>query len=305
MAGASSPTSSPYAEVIKVYSTEDSNLTDWTNPRRIHMHRKTPSGVTVCCESFTAGGMVENPYNTLAFLTSDRFVPSDLELYTGTNDKSCACIGHVQHTSRWLRYALITISDALADSKEIRYAKTFGSVPTPTQRMYDAAMHPLVLLNLYRRGGLVLLARTRYNEVIRGHITILPRKAIYPSCRGPRLVIAQFERTLGDGDIGMWVYARQPGFPMLDKRTDERLAKLNCGPYPSETFRHRDNLSYPNQFHYPLPVVGHIVEIRGRDMDGQVEVAIQCAHEVFTDICVLRDQVGIPSNSNGPLTDDE
>ncbi|KAI0847575.1 hypothetical protein F5Y00DRAFT_271100 [Daldinia vernicosa] len=292
----------PYTDIIKVYSTEDDSLVVWTNPRRIHLHEKTSSGVTVCCESFTAGGIVENPVGTLHFLTSDRFVPADVEPHMDTNDKTCACVGYVQHTSRTLHYTLVAISDAVADREAARQAKILGCVPASMQQIQEFTMHPAMLKDLHRKHSLTLLARTRHNLAIEGHITVLPRKAIDPSCPGSRLILAQFDPSLGYLDEGMWVYARQPSAKMLDSKTNETLAKPASRPYHSETFRYRYNFSHSNRPTYTLRIVGHIVEVRGRDPSGRVEVAIQCSHEILTEISILKDWLDNPDGGNPPPT---
>ncbi|KAI1657891.1 hypothetical protein F4813DRAFT_396061 [Daldinia decipiens] len=292
----------PYAGIIKVYSSEDDSLVVWTNPRHIHLHKKTSSGRTACCDSFTAGGIVENHVGTLHFLTSDRFVPADAEPYMDTRDKTCACVGYVQHTSRRLHYTLVAISDAVADREAIRQAKILGCIPASTQQIHEFTMRPIMLRDLHRQYGLTLLARTRHNQVIKGRLTVLPRKAIDPSYRGSRLVFAQFDPALVYLDEGMWVYARQPSAEMLDNMTNEMLARLDSGPYHCETFRYRYNFSHSNQPYYTLRIVGHIVEIRGRDSDGCVEVAIQCSHEVLSEISLLRDWLDNPDGSNPPPT---
>ncbi|KAI0109926.1 hypothetical protein F4814DRAFT_450888 [Daldinia grandis] len=302
MARRNPSTSLPYAGTIKVYSAEYGRLVVWTNPRRVHLHKKTPSGRTICCDPFTAGGIVETPAHTLHFLTSDRFVPRDTGPYMDTSDKACECIGHVQHTSRRLHYALVAINDAVAGREAVRQAKILGCVPASMQQMYDFTMPPAMVKHLHRQYGLTLLARTRHNQIIRGRVTVLPRKAIDSARRGSRLALAQFDPALVRLDEGMWVYARHPSTETLDNMTGEMLARLDSGPGRSETFRYQYNFSPATLPSYTLRVVGHIVEIRNRGPDGRVEAAIQCSHEVFSEISLLRDWLDNPNGNKPPPT---
>ncbi|OTB12607.1 hypothetical protein K445DRAFT_304905 [Daldinia sp. EC12] len=302
MADPSSSTPFPYTGVIKVYSAEDDSQVDWTNPRHIHLHKKTSSGVTVCCHPFTAGGIVQSPIDTVHFLTSDRFVPADVEPHMDTNDKTCACVGYVRCTDRRLHYALIPISDAVADSRVIKQAKRHHMISISMRRMYDVVMDPIMIRDVHRQKGLALLARTRYNKVIKGHVTVLPRKAIDPLHHpGTRLILAQFDPSLGCRDVGMWVYTKQPDARTLNGTAEEKSAESDKKPGYPEVSASRHNVSSPNQHHVPLLLVGHIVEIHGHDQDGRVEVAIQCSHEVLTKISTIRDRLNNPCSRCPPL----
>ncbi|KAI1470254.1 uncharacterized protein F4812DRAFT_416791 [Daldinia caldariorum] len=296
MAGPSLKTPLPHTGIIKVYSAKDDSHLDGTNPRHIHLHKKIPSGATVCCHPFTAGGIVRSSIDALHFLTSDRFVPPNVDPHTDTDDKACACVGYVRCVYRKLHFALVSIKVAVEDNKTVEQASGSRGVPASMSPVDDVVMDPIMIRDLHRRhdaNGLALLARTRHNKVIRGRITVLPHKAVDPSRHlGTRLVLAQFDPALGCMDVGMWVYAKQPEVEKREGPTGGSLAGPDNTPRncPQVSDSRCDSPCY-NLHYVPLLLVGHVVEICGRGPDGRVEVAIQCAHEVLSKISAMRDRL--------------
>ncbi|KAI1806618.1 hypothetical protein F4811DRAFT_550607 [Daldinia bambusicola] len=303
MAGLSVTAPSPLAGSIKVYSAKDDGHLDGTNPRHIHLHKKTRSGATVCCHPFAVGGIVQSRIDALHFLTSDRFVPSNVEPHMNTDDKACACVGYVRCVYRKFHFALVSIKDAVRNNKPVEQANGNHGVPASMSPMEDVVMDPIMIRDIHRRVGLTLLAGTRHSKVIRGYVTVLPHKAIDPSHhRGTRLVLAQFDPALSCMDVGMWVYAKQPKVETPDGAIGESLAgpdhkRRHCPKVPDSR---RDFPCY-NLHYVPLLLVGHIVEIRGHSQDGRVEVAIQCAHEVLTQISTMRDRLSNYCSRCSPL----
>ncbi|KAI4869650.1 hypothetical protein F4820DRAFT_471834 [Hypoxylon rubiginosum] len=298
---------------IKVYATSDGGIAHWTNPRRVHLHKKTPSGTTVCCPSVTAGGVVQAKTGEVYFLTTHAFVPAsggeDEELrspYADTNDATCARIGTVEHTSPELRFALIAVSDAVAHAEAVARARDRCYLPPHKNLGPTAAClhYQAVRYQFKEAGEMRLLARTRYDEAIHGVMTGVPEAAeVRPSSapfpgrtRSSGLMTARFGGASLPGrgsavEVGMWVYARRLGSGGGDAATNKMLDARDVGPYPPETFQYvppakkddsdADASAAPNP--NPLVLVGHVVEVQGqdRDPDGSVTVKIQNLYEVL------------------------
>ncbi|KAI0152547.1 hypothetical protein F4776DRAFT_670171 [Hypoxylon sp. NC0597] len=297
-----SSTSTLSPGIIKVYATTDGSSEDWTRPRRIHLHEKISPNETVCCESVTAGGIVEDQDGRLFYLTSDKFVPGSAEerdRHTETEDGDCTCIGNIKHTSRVLRYALVSINGSVADVRAIERAKNLR-VPVSGQLSFEAAMHPAVIRYHHRNSDLVVLARTPHNDIFVGRIATLPSKVVRPSFLGSGdLMVAKFDpwppRQL---EAGMWVYARRPGAISFDLMIAQMLKRPDHGPYPSKVFSyHPNNISFDHG--NPLVLIGHIVEVRGcaAGPEGQTEVTIQGAYEVLTEIFVQHGRLNHPDGA--------
>ncbi|KAI1103987.1 hypothetical protein F4804DRAFT_352535 [Jackrogersella minutella] len=335
MAEPANLTSSPVLGLIKVYDTPDGSTVPWTRPRRVHLHEKTASGKIICCASASAGGIIEDPRGTLFFLASDRLVPEEDCRHTNTSDEKCTCIGNINHTDRKLHYSLIAIDENVADSRDIDEAKR-NQIPISGQHSYTAVLHPVLIKHQLMRSDIVVLARTRHNEVIKGYITDMPSKTARPSYLGSdQLIVAQFESspalTLGRMDVGMWVYTRRDYGD--DPEANEKLKGLHNGPYPSSMFRHIPNTispptpppessvssrtslqgtigepqsnsstvhAQPSPANHPFILIGHIVELRGRtrtqDKEGLVEVAIQSLYDVLTERFVQRGNLNRSGN---------
>ncbi|OTA93800.1 hypothetical protein M434DRAFT_30642 [Hypoxylon sp. CO27-5] len=291
-------------DIIKVYATTEGSSEDWMRPRRVHLHEKISPNTTVCCKSVTAGGIVEDQDGTLLYLTLDKLVPDSAEKrdkHTDTEDRDCTCIGNIKHTSRKLHYSLITIHGSVADIGAIERARELG-VPISGQLSFEAAMHPAVIRYLHRRSELVVLARSPYNDVFIGRIASLPSKIVRPSFLGSGdLMVAKFDhwpsRQL---EVGMWVYARRAGVTSLDPMVAQMLRRLDHGPYPSKAFKYNSHPDSPTFFKgNPLVLIGHIVEVRGcaAGPDAQVEVTIQGAYEVLTEIFVQHGRLNHPDGA--------
>ncbi|KAI1386562.1 uncharacterized protein F4822DRAFT_444927 [Hypoxylon trugodes] len=297
-------TTSPAQGPIKVYATPDGTIENWTNPRRIHLHKTTPYGTVQCCDSVTAGGIVEDSNENLYFLTSDQFIPEDADqrdLHTNTNDATCAPIGHVKHTSRNLRYTLIIVNDCVAD--EVTTKKALGScgISVSGQMSFKAALHPLLIKKRQRESDMLVLARTRHNEVIKGNITFFPPGNIAPWKQGAaKLMTARFDPSylLGKLEVGAWVYAIRPEALKTKNWITCALNDEYFGPFEEEKIFQYFPFDHPRH-NSPdtLILVGHVVEVRSRGADNSepVEVGIQGAYEVLTEIFVHRGTLNNPS----------
>ncbi|KAI1770716.1 hypothetical protein F4818DRAFT_455488 [Hypoxylon cercidicola] len=279
-------------QLIKVYATSDGGIAHWTNPRRVHLHKKTPSGTTVCRPSVIAGGIVQGRAGAAYFVTTDSLVPSgrdELQSHADTNDGTCARIGQVRHADDELHFALIAIGDTVAHGRAVAAARDrYFSSLGPTA----ACLHRQALKCRFQETGVALLARTRYDEAIHGVVTSIPGARHRPSASRAEpgaLIGARFGGRAFPGrsriDVGMWVYARRAGGGGGgggDAATDEMLDAKDVGPYRPETFRYCPvGASAPDP--NPLVLVGHVVEVRGRDLDadGSVAVGIQGLYEVL------------------------
>ncbi|KAI0840696.1 hypothetical protein F5Y06DRAFT_308506 [Hypoxylon sp. FL0890] len=301
MSSTSSARTIPWG-IIKVYATPDDSSDDWTRPQRIHLHEEISLNTTVCCESFTAGGIIEDQGGELFYLTSDKIVPRSSkkrERHIDTEDRECTCIGSIKHTSRSLHYALISINESVVDCTAIEYAKDMH-VPVWSQLSYEAAMHPALIKYHHMKSDMAVLARTPDNEVFIGHIKKLPSKVVRPSFLGSgELMVAQFEPwTPRELEVGMWVYARRPGAISTNPRVNTMLKQLDHGPYSPEVFSYRRDIQHFDHGN-PLVLIGHIVEIggSGSGQDGKTEVTIQSAYEVLTEIFVQHGRLDHPDGA--------
>ncbi|KAI1377577.1 hypothetical protein F4677DRAFT_41247 [Hypoxylon crocopeplum] len=307
MSDNSSSVSSLTEEPIRVYHTTDGTIEHWTNPRRIHLHKKTTAGLTVCCESITAGGVIEDPDGELFYLTSDQLtLPArgqSAELYQDTFDKGCVCVGHVKHTNTDLHYALVTV-DGIASEDSRKIAKYYHMTASG-RNSFKVALHPVVLKYQHTKSDLLVMARTRHDEIIRGRITSLPKKTMIPASLGrSEQMVARFSSAhpLEKIEAGMWVYARREGVGVGKSReavdTDGKLNRLDPGPYPSGTFRYVPPGNATPVVPNPLVLIGHIVEVRGggrMDPDAPVEAVVQSAYEVLAELFVQRGRLNYPS----------
>ncbi|KAI1399370.1 hypothetical protein F4819DRAFT_465480 [Hypoxylon fuscum] len=302
-------TSAPSQGLIKVYATAKAAgdpQTDWSDPRKIHLHVKTPTGTTTCCQSVTAGGIVEDPDGTLFFLTSDQFVPlpsHELERYTDTNDGTCACIGSVKHTSRRLHYTMITINDSVADSASIDNAKN-DNVSVASKDAFGAALNTICLKHQLAYEDKRVMARTQHNDIIKGRVGCLIRKGHRHSPSQDNYMMAAFESNSAGNDqvdTGMWVYTRRPKGSEecgSDRTIDETIHKLDSGSYSPGVFRYYPKDTYHGTLEDPNPLilVGHVVEVhrQGLDHEGPVEAKIHDLYDIFTDIFVEKGKLNDP-----------
>ncbi|KAI2471047.1 hypothetical protein F4781DRAFT_150609 [Annulohypoxylon bovei var. microspora] len=286
----------PFQGRIKVYDTPDGSDVPWSQPRRIHLHETTPSGATLCCASVTVGGVVEDPNKKLLWITSDRLVPRperQLRRHADTSDESCVCIGCVQHTSRKLNYTLINIHVDTSQKGPIRY----GTHCISGQLSYKATLHPVLAKYLHRQSDLVVMTRSRNEEVMTGHITVLPTKVVRPAYLATgELMVAQFDpscgRVPGKIDAGTWVYVRKPvggdSNPIIEE--ERAFPRLNDRGRYAGIFNRNEDDGILRQDNVPVVLLGHIVEVRDRggDENAKVEVTIQSSYEVLTEIFVQR-----------------
>ncbi|KAI0899883.1 hypothetical protein F4806DRAFT_492877 [Annulohypoxylon nitens] len=294
---------------IKVYDTPDGNNVHWTQPQRVHLHNKAPSGETFCCASFIAGGVVEDPDQWIFWLTSDKFVPeseSELEQHADTSDNHCKCIGYIRHTNRNLHYTLIDILNNQIDRNRN------GVEPIPSSEAYRAAIHPVLVKEQHRKFDLAVMARCRNSEIMAGHIISLPSKVARPAYIGTgELMVAEFMPVDGSVpsrmDAGTWVYVRRP--------TKDTNPNTN-GEIAFEDVRDDDNYigifrgnnidGIPQRRLIPVVLLGHIVEVReADDQVGSVKVTIQGAYEVLTEMFVRRGKLFNPEGiERGPVGTD-
>ncbi|OTB06417.1 hypothetical protein M426DRAFT_318826 [Hypoxylon sp. CI-4A] len=250
--------------VIRVYATKEDSNADWTNPRHVHIHRRTTAGETVCSGSATAGGVVSDADGTLFTLTTSKLIPEGAP-HLDTDNGSCRWIGFAQHTSRRLHYTLVTICPTLADDQARETAKR--------DRVAVAGDQASIALEK-AQSDLVVLGRSQDNEILSGRITASPSPT-------DKLMTAQFD-AVGQIDAGMWVYAQRPGVISQDAAVRAQLEQLHKGPYRPEMFRYYPDATSTN----PLVLVGHIVEVHGSEKKdgGPTEVTVQGAYEVLAEI---------------------
>ncbi|KAI6086189.1 hypothetical protein F4821DRAFT_278732 [Hypoxylon rubiginosum] len=287
-------------QLIKVYATSDGGIAHWANPRRMHLHKKTPAGTTVCCTSVTAGGIVKGRTKEGYWVTTHDFVPTDevkRELHEDTNDGECALIGHVKHTTDELHFTLIATNDTVTHSENFAKEKDcyFSNLGPEA-----ACLHFQAIKYQFRQTGITLLARTRYDEVIHGVVTYIPQARIRPSYAFSNgLITADFGGpsfpSRSSIEVGMWVYARRLKSRSKDAVTNEMLDAKDVGPYRPETFRYypvddsADDYDETAPNPNPLVLIGHVVEVQGQDpnLDGPVTVKIQGLYEVLERIVLF------------------
>ncbi|KAI2621386.1 hypothetical protein GGS26DRAFT_568956 [Hypomontagnella submonticulosa] len=147
-------------------------------------------------------------------------------------------------------------------------------------------MHPINIKVTHGESGLIVVARTRHNELIKGRIIALPSSAELTSSLyydGP--MIAEFARSpsIEQIDEGMWVYARLHRAADPDPAVNEKLQKLDRGPYGPIVFSYE---RCDSSERYPFVLIGHIEEVRNcsSDPNGPVEVTMRSLHMVLSDI---------------------
>ncbi|KAI0889118.1 uncharacterized protein GGS22DRAFT_196794 [Annulohypoxylon maeteangense] len=288
------PTPSPFHGRIKVYDTLDGSDVHWTQPRRVHLHRRTPSGDTLCCASVTIGGLVEDANLYLLGLTSDRLVPeseTQIEEHTDTNDGNCVCVGFVKHTSRNLHYTLINISLDMNNMDPIQDGTDYIS----TASSYKATLHPVLVRQQHMKADLVVMTRTRNQEVMTGRIISLPTKVARPAYVGTgELMVASFDPSRGrvpsNIDVGTWVYVKKPDSGNNPRTNGIReLHHLVDGTSYVGVFETGDEDYYIGSHYIPVVLLGHIVEVCDNgDREASVRVTIQGAYEVLTEMFVRR-----------------
>ncbi|KAI2620032.1 hypothetical protein GGR54DRAFT_647682 [Hypoxylon sp. NC1633] len=308
MAESPAPASAPTQGLIKVYATRDGSAAHWTGPQRLHLHLKTAQGSSKCtCQaSITAGGITQAASKALYYQTSSTLVPStpaERQAHTDTSDGACSPIGSVAHTNRALHYSLIAIDDSVAGAAA-RDAVVRNRAAAQAEQAFETALHPVNLRFRHRGADVVLLARTRHNEVVWGRVAVLPVVRC-PSIRGTaRLMLARFAAPV---DVGTWVYARR-GRELVENKesvknaclpdnagTAERLDRFERGPYEREIFEYH-RLGAPRwQPYNPVVLVGHVVQVRDRE-DGEDThaVTIQTSYEVLTDMFLGQGRLSNP-----------
>ncbi|KAI1211045.1 uncharacterized protein F4807DRAFT_466855 [Annulohypoxylon truncatum] len=309
MDGISQPISSPFRGRIKVYDTPDGSDVRWTEPRRVHLHKRTPSGATLCCASVTIGGVVEDPDNWLVWLTSDQLVPeseSQLEQHSDTSDESCVCIGYVKHTSRNLHYTLIDIFVNLRDTGVLTAGKDYIS----GKLSYKATLHPVIVKDQHRKSDLVVMTRSRHQDVMTGCITSLPTRIARPAYMGTgELMVAHFDPSQGRVpsriDVGTWVYVRKPSHDISPETNGVRgIEELEDGMNYVGVFGGHGGYDGRKKTFIPVVLLGHIVEVdESGSKNASVRVTIQGSYEVLTEIFIRRGKLEYPEGDGWGAVD--
>ncbi|KAI0387714.1 hypothetical protein F5Y04DRAFT_240821 [Hypomontagnella monticulosa] len=259
---------------IKVYTTPGV-AARWMNPEHLHLHETMESGGTVCCRYTLAGGIIEDERRRLFFLTHDGFEPEEKHYrsrHVDTDDKSCLCIGQIEHTN-WRQYfCLISINDSVVIRECIQHVMP-RTAAVPLCRLPLSAM----LRPTRQNKGIDVVARTIDNKLVEGCITSAPSES--GQSRGG-LMGATFATSYGSYAIeaGMWVYALRHGAAYPEPTEMGKLNGSRRGPYPPEVFSYRN---YDITGNNPFTLVGYIVEVlRTEGPIGLAEVTVQSMYGV-------------------------
>ncbi|KAI1458012.1 hypothetical protein F4805DRAFT_153939 [Annulohypoxylon moriforme] len=302
MAAPSQLASSPFHGKIKVYDTPDGSDVHWMQPRRAHLHKKTPSGATLCCPSVTLGGVIEDPDKSLFWMTCDQLVPkseAEIEQHKDTSDEHCACIGIVEHTSRNLHYTLINILIDVRNTGPIKDGVDYIS----GYLSYRGALHPVLVKDQHRASDLIVMTRGRNGQVMTGRITSLPTRVARPAYMGTgELMVAKFDPAKGPVpskiDAGTWVYVRKVGRNAGPESNGVRgVERFEDGVNYAGTFREGggDNNDDHEGIRIPVIQLGHIVEVdESGDKNASVRVTIQGSYEVLTEIFIRQGKLNNP-----------